>query len=139
MRIEIELTEKPISPRSSRSGDNVGAVVEFTGIVRGEENGVKISAIQYEAYYNMAKQMMEKIAQKLGEKYQCESVVVVHRVGIITAGEPAIYIRVESKHRAEAFGMVIEFLEQLKKDTPIWKSKIIKNPDFKNERTVHTS
>jgi molybdopterin synthase catalytic subunit len=30
-------------------------------------------------------------------------------------------VRIEAKHRAEAFGMLAEFMTRLKTDVPIWK------------------
>jgi molybdopterin synthase catalytic subunit len=30
-------------------------------------------------------------------------------------------VRIEAKHRAEAFGMLAEFMNRLKTDVPIWK------------------
>jgi molybdopterin synthase catalytic subunit len=38
-------------------------------------------------------------------------------------GEAAIVVRVEAKHRAEAFGMLAAFMDRLKQDVPIWKVK----------------
>ncbi|MGC9034854.1 MAG: molybdopterin synthase catalytic subunit [Verrucomicrobiia bacterium] len=134
------MTDKPIQKSPPTTDGTIGATVEFCGIVRGEENGEKIVAIVYEAYAEMAKKMMRSIVERLGEKYHCHSVQIIHRIGTIPVGETAIYIRAQSMHRAESFGLVTEFLDQLKKDVPIWKSRIIKNLNFKNnECPIHSS
>jgi len=45
---------------------------------------------------------------------------VIHRIGTIPVGETAIWIGVASAHRNEAFVLLAEFLNQLKRDVPIW-------------------
>ena len=52
MEIEIQLTDTPIAAYLSAptSGVGAGAWVEFRGVVRGEENGGVIAALEYEAY-----------------------------------------------------------------------------------------
>ena len=46
-----------------------GAVVEFAGVVRGEEDGVPITALDYEAYEAMAPSEMERIVHELSAQY----------------------------------------------------------------------
>ncbi|MCB1128792.1 MAG: molybdenum cofactor biosynthesis protein MoaE, partial [Verrucomicrobiae bacterium] len=51
MRVEVQLTAEPIvPPRWLGRADSgmAGACVEFTGVVRGEENGQRIAALEYE-------------------------------------------------------------------------------------------
>ena len=56
MEIEIQLTPEPIAEKISPppSSGGHGAWLEFRGVVRGEENGGNISALEYEAYPEMA-------------------------------------------------------------------------------------
>jgi molybdopterin molybdotransferase len=51
--------------------------------------------------------------------------MVIHRVGIIPAGEAAIYAGIASRHRAEAIAMLGEFMNQLKQGVPIWKRRAL--------------
>lgn len=103
----------------SRAG--CGAVVEFAGIVRAVEDGREIAGLDYEAYEPMAGREMERILDELAEVHPCEAVEVLHRVGYVPAGEASILVRIEAKHRAEAFGLLEEFMIRLKRDVPIWK------------------
>ncbi|MEI8340358.1 MAG: molybdenum cofactor biosynthesis protein MoaE [Verrucomicrobiota bacterium] len=102
-----------------------GALVEFTGIVRGTEDGCEISALRYEAYQPMAENQMRRILNHLHETHPCLRVKIVHRIGVVPVGEVAIYIGVESAHRAEAFAMAAGFMDRLKQDVPIWKTEVI--------------
>lgn len=123
MKIEVEITDGPLfAKRVTASHGASGAVVEFAGLVRGEEDGRAIEALDYEAYEDMARSQTEKILRELGKAFPCHLVRVAHRVGRVAVGEAAILVRIEAKHRAEAFGLLSAFMDRLKQDVPIWKS-----------------
>ena len=122
MKVRVTITRELIVARGVTSADaSIGAVVEFAGLVRGEEDGVAIAALDYEAYEDMAQSEMERIAAELSKAYPCRSFEVTHRIGRVPVGEASILVRIEAKHRAEAFGMLAEFMDRLKRDVPIWK------------------
>ncbi len=100
-----------------------GAMVEFCGIVRGEENGSPISALEYQAYQPMAEHEIERLVHELLAQHPCASVRVAHRTGVIPVGESAIILQVASRHRAAAFSFATAFMDRLKQDVPIWKIK----------------
>ena len=125
--MEIEIGEFEIN--TNRQGLNpqggAGALVEFTGIVRGLEEGRPISALRYEAYQPMAENQIRKILNELLALHPCLGVKVVHRLGVIPVGQAAVYIGVESAHRTEAFAVASAFMDRLKQDVPIWKTEVI--------------
>ena len=122
MKIHVEITREVLLARGAASeAGGVGAVVEFAGVVRGEEDGAAIAALDYEAYAKMARSEMERIASDLAGQFPCDSIEVIHRIGRVPVGEASIVVRIEAKHRAEAFGMLAEFMTRLKTDVPIWK------------------
>jgi molybdopterin synthase catalytic subunit len=124
MKIRIEITDLPLVCEGAGGADGAsGAMVEFAGIVRPTEGAQAIDALQYEAYDAMARSEMERILRELGNQFPCHSVKVQHRKGWVPVGEAAIVVRVEAKHRAEAFGMLAAFMDRLKQDVPIWKVK----------------
>ena len=125
MKIKIQIQSEPIADASFAPSIEAGAVAEFTGIVRGEENGRAIAALEYEAYSPMAEQVMRRIISELCEKFPCLAVRVIHRIGVIPVGEAAIHIRATARHRAEAFAMLSEFMNRLKQDVPIWKRRAL--------------
>jgi molybdopterin synthase catalytic subunit len=128
MEIEIQLTNAPIAeplPPSAVTG--VGAWVEFRGVVRGEENGQPIAALEYESYAPMAEREMRRIIEEIARRQPCLFVRVIHRIGVIPVGETAIYVGVAGRHRAEAFALLAEFMDRLKQDVPIWKRRALSN------------
>jgi molybdopterin synthase catalytic subunit len=123
MKIEVELVTESIEARwaAPMAARGSGAVAEFRGIVRGEENGAPISALRYEAYETMARREIARILGEEAVAHPCERAVVVHRHGWIPVGEIAILVWVEARHRGPAFALLMAFMDRLKQDVPIWK------------------
>ena len=122
MKTRVEITREPLVASGVTSADGTsGAVVEFAGVVRSEEDGAPITALDYEAYEAMARSEMERIVRELSAQYPCHAVEITHRIGRVPAGEASILVRIAAKHRAEAFGMLTEFMDRLKRDVPVWK------------------
>ena len=125
MNIDIILTEKPIARPQDwtvPSSPEIGSLVEFYGIVRETEGMDKIPALRYEAYASMAEKVMREKITLLEKKHPCQAIRVVHRLGVVPKGESAIYVGIQSKHRREGFLFLQEFMDEFKKDVPIWKS-----------------
>ena len=125
MEIEFQLTSEPIAekilpPQGWLFAKN-GAWLEFRGVVRGEENGQAICALEYEAYPEMAEREIRRLLEEIALRHPCLAAKVIHRAGIIPVGDTAIYVGVASPHRGEAIALLTEFMDRLKQDVPIWK------------------
>ncbi len=48
-------------------------------------------------------------------------VAVLHRVGTLTVGEPAVLVVVSSPHRVDAFAAASFCIDTVKATVPIWK------------------
>ncbi len=122
MEITIELTRDPIARPQPFSPDaETGALVEFFGLVRRTENAEAIGSLHYDAYEAMAEKIMREKIALLEKAHPCQAVRVVHRLGEVPVGEAAIYVGIRSRHRGEGFRFLQEFMDELKKDVPIWK------------------
>ena len=130
MEIEIQITPQPIAEQTSPLSAETGALAKFSGIVRAEENGRAIAALEYEAYSPMAERTMREIVTEIGRQHPCLFVRVIHRIGIVSVGETAIYICATARHRAEAFAMLTEFMNRLKQDVPIWKRRALSGAEL---------
>ncbi|MDE3097883.1 MAG: molybdenum cofactor biosynthesis protein MoaE [Verrucomicrobiota bacterium] len=134
MEIEVQLTKQPIAEKiSPAQGGAAGAWLEFRGVVRGSEDEKDISALEYEAYAEMAWREIRRILESLALKWPCLAVKVVHRIGVIPVGETAIYASVAAAHRHEAIGLLAEFMDRLKQDVPIWKRRAMARDESGNE------
>jgi len=126
MEIEIHLTKSPIPARMTTSAlGQAGAWLEFSGMVRDEENGQPISALEYEAYEEMAVREIRRLLESLAIKYPCLAARVIHRFGVVPIGETAIYVCVAARHRQEAIALLAEFMDRLKQDVPVWKRRAL--------------
>jgi molybdopterin molybdotransferase len=125
MKIEIELTHGLIADKIVPPAGAHGAWLEFRGVVRGEENGGKISALEYEAYPEMATREIRRLLQDISSRHPCLAAKIIHRIGIVSVGETAIYAGIASSHRAEAIALLAGFMDKLKQDVPIWKRRAL--------------
>jgi molybdopterin synthase catalytic subunit len=122
MDTEIIFTNSPIDfSHSAVSSREIGAYVEFQGIVREIEGVDKIAGLRYEAYEPMARRQLLAHIAELSTVHPCASVFFNHRLGFVPVGEASLLVRVYSKHRGAAFAMCSELIDRLKADVPIWK------------------
>jgi molybdopterin synthase catalytic subunit len=122
MKTRIEFTRSPIVPPAREfSTREIGACLEFSGVVRELENGVKIPGLFYEAYEPMARMELEKILRELAANNPCEEVVFIHRLDFVPVGEASLFIRIGARHRRAALALMGELIDRLKADVPVWK------------------
>lgn len=122
MQIEIQFTHEPIVvPPLTLPSREIGACVEFQGLVREMEKGEPLTGLSYEAYHPMAGQQMCRIFEELATVHPCEAVHFIHRLGWVPVGEVSIFIRVLGSHRGEALALCGAAINRMKADVPIWK------------------
>jgi len=141
MEIEIRLTEAPIAEKMTPPPGlgARGAWLEFRGMVRAGENGGEISALEYEAYPEMAEREIRRLLESIAARHPCLAARVIHRTGIIPVGETAIYVGVAGRHRAEAIALLGEFMDRLKQDVPIWKRRALPATKLKRDSPGHSA
>ncbi|WP_411825796.1 molybdopterin synthase catalytic subunit [Luteolibacter sp. AS25] len=122
MKKVILFTHEPIVvPELVLGSREIGAVVEFQGLVREIEGELALDGLYYEAYEEMAEKVLAGHLDELGELHGCEAVEFVHRLGWVPVGGASLYIRVLSAHRAEGLRFLADSIDRLKMDVPIWK------------------
>jgi molybdopterin synthase catalytic subunit len=100
---------------------DVGAVVSFTGICRGSEDGTAIAALTLEHYPGMAEAEITRHAETAMSRWELSGMRVIHRVGRITPGENIVLVVTASKHRQAAFEAAEFLMDYLKANAPFWK------------------
>jgi molybdopterin synthase catalytic subunit len=124
LKIQTEAIEESGLQVNRSITKGTGAVIYFLGVVREQENGTNISAINYEAFENMALHQFNKILDVVESRWPIESVRVVHRIGLVQVNEPSLWIEMASPHRGEAFSACQYLIDEMKKLVPIWKRPI---------------
>ncbi|HUJ10122.1 MAG TPA: molybdenum cofactor biosynthesis protein MoaE [Verrucomicrobiae bacterium] len=121
---ELLITDLPIDASEAEVGaaaHDVGGIAVFWGVVRDVEDEQPIRALEYTAYREMAEHQFQELLKAVHEKWPVKRIRVVHRLGIIPAGEASLLVRVEAAHRGEAFAAAQFIIDELKQKVPIWK------------------
>ncbi|MBV58234.1 MAG: molybdenum cofactor biosynthesis protein MoaE [Verrucomicrobiales bacterium] len=129
MKTALTLSPDPIDEAAlakARSiSDGMGAVVTFSGVVRGREDEAAITSIDYESFDDMTKRQFELIFTEIEQRLPIESIRLVHRTGIVQVNESSLWVEVVAAHRAEAFDACQYLIDQMKLRVPIWKKPIV--------------
>src|SRR5471030_1284870 len=105
----------------TRGRTDVGALVTFTGICRGDEAGEPIAALALEYYPGMAEAEIERTVAEAVERWPLQGVTVIHRHGRIGPGEDIMMVATASSHRQAAFAAAEFLMDYLKTRAPFWK------------------
>jgi molybdopterin synthase catalytic subunit len=100
---------------------DIGAVVTFTGICRGSENGDPIAALTLEHFAEMAEAEIARHVEEAMKRWALLGVTVIHRYGRITPGENIVLVITVSSHRGDAFAAAEFLMDYLKTRAPFWK------------------
>ena len=98
-----------------------GAVVTFTGIVRGDGG---LAAMEIEHYPGMTERAIRAIAEEAVTRWQLADALVIHRHGRLSVGEPIMMVATAAPHRADAFAAAEYLMDYLKSRAPFWKKEI---------------
>jgi molybdopterin synthase catalytic subunit len=105
----------------TRGRTDIGAVVSFSGICRGSENGEAIAALTLEHYPGMAEAEILRHAEDAMSRWPLMGLTVIHRVGRILPGENIVLVLTASAHRQAAFEAAEFLMDYLKASAPFWK------------------
>jgi molybdopterin synthase catalytic subunit len=102
---------------------DLGAVVSFTGIVRGGEGADRIAAMTLEHYPGMTEAELERIEAEARERWPLSDCLVVHRHGRLEPGDNIVLVITASTHRQAAFDAASFLMDYLKTSAPFWKKE----------------
>jgi molybdopterin synthase catalytic subunit len=102
---------------------DIGAVVSFSGICRGDEHEAKIAALTLEHYPGMAEEEIKRHVDEANARWPLDGITVIHRVGRITPGENIVLVVTASQHRQAAFQAAEFLMDYLKTSAPFWKKE----------------
>jgi len=123
----FRVTEEPLSLDAAVAevaDEQAGAIATFTGTVRRQSRGREVTHLEYEAYAEMAEEVMAKLAANLEAKHELCHVAIHHRVGRLEIGEASVVIAVSAPHRQDALAACREAIDTLKETVPLWKKEL---------------
>ncbi len=116
---------------SLQNDGSVGALLRFDGIVRRAEPSTAdpsahhdLLALDYQTYDPMAQRELDALAHRVATRYALYSLIALHSRGRVHVGEVSFVLQVAAPHRAEALAAMTDFIDDLKRDVPIWKHPV---------------
>lgn len=124
--MSVRISDTPIDVAAeiaalSRGQSDAGALVTFTGVCRGEEEGTPIAALVLEHYPGMAEEEIKRHVEEAKKRWPLLDARVAHRVGRIEPGETIVFVATASAHRQAAFAAAEFLMDYLKIRAPFWK------------------
>jgi molybdopterin synthase catalytic subunit len=102
---------------------DIGAVVTFTGTVRGGSGEDAISAMTLEHYPGMTEEELSRVEAEARERWPLQASLIVHRVGTLRPGDNIVLVVTASPHREAAFEAAAFLMDYLKTRAPFWKKE----------------
>jgi len=99
-----------------------GAIVAFTGLVRGEGEQLTLTLSHYPDFTES--QILE-IAKQAEARWPLTGWHILHRVGAMKAEEPIVFVATASRHRRDAFEAADFLMDYLKSEAAFWKSESV--------------
>lgn len=121
VRISIQPEDFDVTAESealARGRSDIGAVVTFSGLVRGDDG---LAALTLEHYPGMTEREIARHVAEAEARWRLLGVTVIHRVGKLVPGDRIVLVAVASAHRAAAFEAANFLMDYLKTRAPFWK------------------
>ena len=126
-RILIEDAPEILDPDELRSGMDIegcGSIVSFLGITRGNDDGVEVKHLEFDAWMEKLPSVLHNLATQAIDDFGVHSVAISHRTGVVKPGENIVCIHVASPHRKEGFAACAWLIDELKSQAPLWKKEV---------------
>lgn len=103
------------------TGNNVGAIATFSGLVRDMHDDERVTGLYLEHYPGMTEKSLLDIARQAQARWPLLGITIIHRIGELAAGAQIVFVGVASEHRAAAFAACDFLMDFLKTRAPFWK------------------
>ena len=103
---------------------DIGAIVTFSGTVRGGSGADAITAMTLEHYPGMTEAELARVEAEAGKRWPLQASLIVHRVGTLKPGDNIVLVVTASAHRQAAFAAAEFLMDYLKTRAPFWKKEM---------------
>jgi molybdopterin synthase catalytic subunit len=100
-----------------------GAMCHFVGVVRDNNHGKAVLAIDYEVCEPLASTILKQIAEEAIQRFPRLKVYVAHYVGYLEVGHVSMLVSTSTPHRDDAYQSNRFIVEAIKHRCPIWKKE----------------
>jgi molybdopterin synthase catalytic subunit len=128
VRIQREDFDIGVEVRTLTAGNTgIGAIVTFTGTVRGDAGTGPIAAITLEHYPGMTEVELARVESEARARWPLQECLIIHRYGELRPGANIVLVITASAHRRAAFEAAEFLMDYLKSYAPFWKKEIALN------------
>jgi molybdopterin synthase catalytic subunit len=102
---------------------DIGAIVTFTGVMRGDNDGRAVAGMTLEYYPGMTEPELARVEAEACNRWPLQASLIVHRVGTLKPGDNIVLVITASAHRQAAFAAAEFLMDYLKTRAPFWKKE----------------
>lgn len=102
---------------------DIGAIVTFTGTVRGTSGEAALSSMTLEHYPGMTEAELARVETEARARWPLQGSRIIHRVGELKPGDNIVLVVTASAHRHAAFEAAAFLMDYLKTRAPFWKKE----------------
>jgi molybdopterin synthase catalytic subunit len=102
---------------------DIGAIVTFTGVVRGDNEGTGVAGMTLEHYPGMTESELARVEAEAAARWPLQASQIIHRVGALRPGDNIVLVVTASAHRQAAFAAAEFLMDYLKTRAPFWKKE----------------
>lgn len=119
MAVRVQTGDFDLGVEAAALEAGAGAVVTFTGIVRGGD----VTAMTLEHYPGMTEAALAEIETEARARFDLIDTLIIHRVGRLEPGARIMMVAAAARHRGEAFEAASFLMDYLKTRAPFWKKE----------------
>ena len=126
MSVSVQSTDFDLSSevRNLTAGRvDIGAIVTFTGTVRGEAKGQTIASMTLEHYPGMTESELSRVEAEALARWPLQATRIIHRFGELSPGDNIVLVIAASAHRQAAFDAAAFLMDYLTSRAPFWKKE----------------
>ncbi len=126
--IRVQPDDFDVSTEIARLSDgrtDIGAIVTFTGTVRGGANDSAgaITSMTLEHYPGMTEKELARIETEANARWPLQGTTIIHRIGELNPGDNIVLVVTASRHRRAAFEAAEFLMDYLKTRATFWKKE----------------
>lgn len=126
MAAEVRVARTAFDPaqeqaRFTAAHSQAGGMVSFLGQVRAERGDDAVLELELRHYEPLTLGGMEELVAEAQARWPLDGLLIVHRIGVMTPGEPIVLVCAAARHRRDAFAAADFAMDHLKSRAWFWK------------------
>lgn len=118
---------RSIVEKLKNGAEKCGAIGIFLGFVRKFEGDKLVKRLEYESFNEILEEKIAEIERKTKSYPGIKNAKIYHKLGKLLPGEDIVYIAVVGEHRKDVWEPLINAVELMKSELPIWKKEVFEN------------